>query len=100
MAKCKWCEKGGLLRRVDAQGLCKDCAPRVLPDIEAHTNVIYEAMHLFERAQDAGEKRAECERVIAAADHLCRYEAKGLQTCSPPAPLVRDEYRGFRADLG
>jgi len=100
MAKCKWCEQGGLLRRVDAQGLCKDCAPDVAADIESHTNVIYEAMHVFERAQDPDDKRKECDRVIAAAEHLRRYEDKGLQTCSPPAGLVADEYRGFRADLG
>jgi hypothetical protein len=100
MAKCKWCEKGGFFGKVGKEGLCASCESSVLPDIEKQSNVIYEAMHVFEREQDGAKKRAECDRVIAAAEHLCRYEDKGLTTCSPPAKLVADEYRGFRGQLG
>jgi hypothetical protein len=100
MARCKWCDKGGLFQKMDKIGLCKDCGPKVTADIEQHSNVIYEAMHVFERAQEPGEKASHCDRVIAAARHLVQYESKGLQTCSPPAQLVLDEYRGFREALG
>ena len=100
MAKCKWCDKGGFFAKVSAEGLCAPCASTVLPDIERQSEVIYEAMHVFEREQDHARKAAECDRVIAAAEHLSRYEDKGLQTCSPPAKLVADEYRGFRRELG
>ena len=100
MARCKWCDKGGFFSKVSAEGLCAPCAGTVLPDIERHSNVIYEAMHVFERAQDRAEKVSECDKVIAAAEHLGRYEDKGLATCSPPAKLVADEYRGFRRQLG
>ena len=100
MAKCKWCAKGGFFGKVGKEGLCSACEGTVLQDIERQSNVIYEAMHVFEREQDAGKKRAECDKVIAAAEHLCAYEDKGLTTCSPPAKLVADEYRGFRGQLG
>jgi len=100
MARCKWCDKGGFFFKVTAEGLCASCAGTVLQDIERQSDVIYEAMHVFERAQNRAEKVAECERVIAAAEHLCRYEDKGLATCSPPAKLVADEYRGYRKQLG
>lgn len=100
MARCKWCDKGGFFTKVGKEGLCAPCEGSVLPDIERRSNEIYEAMHVFERAQDPAEKRTECERVIAAAEHLARYEDKGLTTCSPPARLVADEYRGFRQGLG
>ncbi len=100
MARCKWCDKGGFLAKVSAEGLCPACVGSVLPDIERQSDVIYEAMHVYERAQDRAQKLAECDKVVAAAEHLCRYEDKGLQTCSPPARLVADEYRGFRRQLG
>jgi len=100
MAKCKWCDKGGLFQKVDKAGLCKECGPTVTADIEQQSNVIYEAMHVFERAVEPQEKAANCDRVIAAAGHLMRYETKGLETCSPPAKLVLDEYTGFRKGLG
>ena len=100
MAKCRWCEKGGFFAKVGKEGLCEPCSGTVLAEIERQSNVIYEAMHVFEREQDPALKRAECDKVIAAAELLCRYEDKGLTTCSPPARLVADEYRGFRAQLG
>jgi hypothetical protein len=100
MAKCRWCDKGGLFQKVDKVGLCKECGPTVTADIEQHSNVIYEAMHVFERAVGSQEKAAHCDRVIQSAQHLLKYETKGLQTCSPPAKLVLDEYRGFREALG
>ena len=96
MAKCKWCDKGGLFQKVDAEGLCSSCAPSVHGEIERLSNVIYEAMHVFERATDSQEKLRECERVISSAETLLGYENKGLATCSPPARLLVDEYRGFR----
>jgi len=100
MAKCKWCDKGGLFQKVDKVGLCKECGPTVTADIEKHSNVIYEAMHVFERAVDPKEKAANCDLVVESARHLLRYETKGLETCSPPAKLVLDEYSGFRKGLG
>ena len=98
MAKCKACDKGGLFQKVSREGLCSDCAPVVTADIERHSNEIYEAMHEFERAADREQKLRHCDRVIAAAQHLLPYEDKGLQTCSPPARLVLEEYKGFRED--
>jgi len=100
MAKCKWCDKGGFFTKVTKDGLCASCVTTVILDIERHSNVIYEAMHVFERAQDRAEKLAECDKVIASAQHLSKYEKKGLTTCSPPAGLVLDEYSGFRKQLG
>ena len=98
MAKCKACDKGGLFQKVSREGLCAECAPVVTADIEKQSNEIYEAMHEFERATNRGDKLAHCDRVIAAARYLLRYEDKGLQTCSPPAKLVLDEYTGFREE--
>ena len=99
MAKCRWCEKGGLLTRTNKEGLCKKCAPDVLADIENHSNVIYEEMHVFERAVEEGEKLTAIDKLLASAEKLVGYEEKGLETCQPPAKLVLDEYRGFRKDL-
>jgi hypothetical protein len=96
MARCKWCDRGGFLKKVDKEGLCAECAPAVHAEIERQSGIIYEAMHVYERATEPGERLAHCERVIDAASALLPYEDKGLQTCSPPARLLVEEYRGFR----
>ncbi len=98
MARCKACDKGGLFQKVSGDGLCRECEPSVTAEIERHSNEIYEAMHEFERAPTREQKLAHCDRVIASARHLLRWEDKGLQTCSPPARLVLDEYTGFREE--
>lgn len=100
MAKCKACDKKGLFMKVSSEGLCKTCHPTVSADIEKHANVIYEEMHVYERAQQDDEKRRSLDAILASAEHLVGYEDKGLETCSPPAKLVLDEYREFRAALG
>ena len=99
MARCKFCEKGGLFQKVDKEGLCKACAPTVTPDIDKHSNVIYEGMHVYERAQEHGEKLAALDDILASAKHLQQYESKGLDSCNPPPSAVFREYSGFRDDL-
>jgi hypothetical protein len=96
MAKCKWCEKGSLFQKVDGEGLCTTCSPSVHAEIERLSNVIYEAMHVYERATDPAERLRECERVLSSAQTLAGYEDKGLTTCSPPAKLLVGEYREYR----
>jgi hypothetical protein len=85
-----------MFKKVDKEGLCGACASTVAAEIERQSEIIYEAMHVYERATEPVERLANCDRVIAAATALLPYEAKGLQTCSPPARLLVDEYRGFR----
>ena len=99
MARCKHCEKGGIFQKVDKEGLCKSCAPTVTPDIDKHSNVIYEAMHLHERGQSYEEKLAALDDILASAHHLQQYEAKGISSCNPPPSLVAAEYAGFREEL-
>jgi hypothetical protein len=99
MARCKHCEKGGLFQKVDKEGLCKNCAPAVTPDIDKHSNVIYEAMHLHERGQTYEEKLAALDDILASARHLQQYEAKGIDSCNPPPSLVVSEFSGFREEL-
>ena len=99
MARCKHCEKGGIFQKVDKEGLCKSCAPTVIPDIDKHSNVIYEAMHLHERGQSYEEKLAALDDILASARHLQQYEAKGISSCNPPPSLVASEYAGFREEL-
>ena len=99
MARCKHCEKGGLFQKVDKEGLCKTCAPTVQPDIDKHANVIYEAMHVYERAQTHDEKLAALDELLASARHLQQYEAKGIDSCNPPPTPVLQEYSGFRDEL-
>lgn len=99
MARCKNCSKGGLFQKVDKEGLCKICAPTVTPDIEKHSNVIYEAMHVYERAKVDAEKLAALDEILAAARHLQQYEAKGIDSCNPPPTPVLAEYTGFRDEL-
>lgn len=99
MAMCKACNRKSLFMKVGKTGLCKDCDAQVTADIDSHSNIIYEEMHVFERAQGKDEKLRAIDKLLASARHLAKYEDKGLQTCSPPAKLVLAEYEGFRADI-
>ena len=99
MATCRNCSKKGLLLRTNKQGVCKDCQPKVAAEIEKHSNVIYEEMHVHERSVEQAEKLAACDRLLDSAKTLLTYEDWGYETCQPPAKLVHDEYTGFRADL-
>jgi hypothetical protein len=99
MARCKHCEKGGLFQKVDKEGLCKTCGPTVAPDIEKHSNVIYEAMGVFERGKSFDEKLVALDELLESARHLQQYEAKGIDSCNPPPTPVVLEYSGFRDDL-
>lgn len=99
MAKCKSCDTKGLFLKVSKVGLCKACDTKVTADIETHSNVIYEEMHVFERAVENAEKLGALDKILASAKHLVAYEEKGLDTCNPPAKLVFDEYTGFKNDL-
>ncbi len=99
MAKCRACDSKGLFLKVDKLGLCKDCGPRVTNEIDKHSNVIYEEMHVFERATTKDEKLRAIDALLASAELLAGFEERGLETCSPPAKLVLDEYRGFRRDV-
>ncbi len=99
MAKCVWCEKGGLFQRTTKEGLCNDCSPKVTEDIEKHTEVIYEKMHVYERATENDAQREAIDALLVSAEHLMVYEEKGLETSSPPAALVVAEYREFRKAL-
>lgn len=99
MAKCVACGGKGLFLKVDKQGLCAPCAPKVAAEIERHCGVIYEEMHVFERSQAKDEKLRALDAILAAAQALLPWDEKGLETCSPPPALVLDEYRGFREDV-
>jgi hypothetical protein len=99
MARCKNCDKGGLFQKVDKEGICKSCAPEVSSDIEKHSNVIYEEMHVFERCQEFAEKLAALDKLLASARHLQQYESKGIDSCNPPPTPVIAEYSGFRESL-
>lgn len=99
MAKCVSCEGKGFFFKVDKQGLCGTCRPRIEAEIERHSNAIYEDMHVFERATEQQAKLAAIDHLLTSAEALLKYEDWGLPTCNPPARLVFAEYTGFRKDL-
>ncbi len=99
MAKCVSCSDKGIFFKVDGDGLCKTCSPKVKAEIDKHTEIIYEEMHLHERGLDKAEKLRALDAILASAEVLSKYEDMGLDTCSPPPRLVLPEYRGFREEL-
>ena len=99
MARCRNCRKGGLFKKVNREGLCGACEPEVAADIEQHSNVIYEAMGVFERGKSFDEKLVALDELLESARHLQQYEAKGIDSCNPPPTPVVLEYSGFRDDL-
>ena len=99
MATCCNCSNKGLFLRTNKQGVCKTCQPTVAAEIDKHSEVIYEEMHVHERSVEKADKLSACDRLLESAEILVKYENWGYETCSPPAKLVLDEYRGFRTEL-
>lgn len=89
MAQCKWCERKGLFLRVDKNGLCKNCLPIILPDIQRRVQLINDSMSVIEHSRKFDTKLSRMELIISLAEELQEYEEKGIPSLTPhPSALL------------
>ena len=98
MAECRWCDKRGLFLSVDTNGLCRNCQPLII-EIRSVTRVLGDSMRLAHEGKTFGTRLSRCDLAIEHAEHLAKFERKGVPTISPPPSTIVSEYRGFRANL-
>ena len=84
MAKCRYCDRGAWNLRVNADGLCPQCAPAVTASIQSIARVISESLDLVERSKKLDTRLSRCDVVIDKAKALMAYQAVGIPTISPP----------------
>jgi hypothetical protein len=99
VAKCKWCDKGGIFRSVDSNGLCGDCRGPVLMEIEGRLRVIRESAKLAEEGKTFATRLGRCDTMIEHAGYLLRFENKGIPTVTTPPSTLVAEAKRLRSEM-
>jgi hypothetical protein len=75
---------------VDPNGLCYECAPFIVLNIQNHTRIIDDSVNLINRSKNKATRLSRCDLLIEHAQALVPYHAKGIPTVEPsPAELIR-----------
>lgn len=98
MAQCRWCDKRGFFLSIDSNGLCRDCQPLIL-EVQSRARVLEESMRLVREGKTFGTRLSRCDLVIEHAEHLAKFERKGVPTVSPSPSTIVAEYRELRTRL-
>ena len=98
MARCKWCDKRGIFRSVDLNGLCTDCQ-HLVGEIQSRARVLEQSMQLADKGKTFGTRLSRCELAIEHAEYLVRFEKKGVPTVSPSPSYILDEFRSLRTQI-
>lgn len=84
MAKCKWCERSGLLLKVSQKGLCQNCDTVINMDIENRARQIEETKHLILTSNNTDTIVSGFDFLIKTFSDLKKYEEKGIETFETP----------------
>ena len=98
MAKCKWCETGGLFRKVDPSGLCRDCQ-HLNHEIRSRVRVIKDSAELAENGKTYKTRVSRFDLLVEHLEFLIQFEEKGIPTTSPSPSELLDKIRDTRLDL-
>jgi len=91
MAQCKYCGRKGFFLSVDANGLCKNCQPIVIMDIQQRVRILSDSINLAKNSKTFKTRLSRCDLVIEHAEALLEYEKKGIPTISPlPSKLLKE----------
>jgi len=79
MAKCKYCGRGGLFFAVDRNGVCRDCAEIVYPQIKHHAKRVEGYLATMQKAKQPKTIVSKRDDILQALDFLKdEYESKGI----------------------
>ncbi len=80
-----------LFLSVDANGLCKNCQPIVIMDIQQRVRILSDSINLAKNSKTFKTRLSRCDLVIEHAEALLEYEKKGIPTISPlPSKLLKE----------
>jgi len=99
MAQCKLCGRSGLFLKVTASGLCNNCSPVVLMEVNSRFRVIKESMELAEKGKTLDTRLSRCDLVIEHCQTLTKYERLGINTLDPSPSTIAYKYQAKRNEI-
>lgn len=99
MGQCKWCERRGFFLFVDTNGLCKNCSPIVIFDIEQRTRIIQDCIRLMKYSKELDTRLSRCDLLKQHAEALLKYENKDIVTIKPPPSEFIKSYNDLRREI-
>jgi len=84
VAKCRYCGKGGWFSSTDANGLCAQCAPAVILQIQSTGRVVVESLKLAQQGKTFKTRLSRCDLLAERAAELLPLEQRGIPTITPP----------------
>jgi hypothetical protein len=97
MGQCRNCGKKGFFLFTDKNGLCSECQQTVLIEVKQRARIIGDSIRLVDEGKTAKTRLSRCDLLLEHAEHLMKYERKGIPTISPEPSKLRAEY-GDRRD--
>ncbi|RMD60773.1 tetratricopeptide repeat protein [Candidatus Parcubacteria bacterium] len=93
MSTCKFCRRGGLFVRTDENGLCTNCAPKVIKKVEALFASYPRLLDIAKRPTLGLSKRLRyLTKAIEIMEELHRtYETRDIRTTTPSPSTVLEE---------
>jgi hypothetical protein len=83
MGQCKYCDKKGFFLSVDPNGLCANCAPSIINNIQRCVQIIQESVDLAKKGKTFKTRISRCDVAIEKSKSLLDYEASGIPTMTP-----------------
>ena len=88
MGQCKYCGKKGFFLSIDKDGLCKNCAPVLLMQVQQSIRVIKESENIINRTKCIDTRISRCDTILIHLKRLIEIERKGIPTLNiPPSKL-------------
>lgn len=88
MGQCKYCGKKGFFVSIDKDGLCRNCAPALLMQVNQSIRVIKESEEIINKSKNLDTRISRCDTILFHLKHLIELERKGIPTLNiPPSKL-------------
>lgn len=99
MAQCKFCERKGFFLSVDSNGLCRNCSPSIVLDIDQRKRVMDDSLRLAQEGKTFATRLSRCDLLLEHAEHLLQYEWKSIPTLSPLPSEILSKFKAYRDSL-
>jgi|GEM_PF-1710381 hypothetical protein len=80
MGQCKYCGKKGFFVSIDKDGLCRNCAPILLMQVQQSIRVIKESEDIINRSKNVDIRISRCDTILIHLKRLIELEQKGIST--------------------
>ena len=88
MGQCKYCGKKGFFLSIDKDGLCRNCAPVLLLQVQQSIRVIKESEEIINKSKNMDTRISRCDTILIHLKRLIELERKGIPTLNiPPSKL-------------